>query len=893
MKRNLLLLTLAFAVFSTNAHSQLFKINLDEKVNASTLIAEGQVTAQKSFWNAAHTMIFTANTVQLYKTFKGNAVTQTIEIVTQGGSVGSKSVQVSELLTLNKNQVGIFFCHPNSINLTSPTTGRALYDVYSSDQGFLRYDFTTNTAYAPFASYTDIENSLYTQVQKLTGQNVTVIDASFSVAAMVKKQSIHRAATNGINGLINSFSPTTVHGGTLNDPINNTLTISGSGFGSAPSGSCAINFIDGNSNVTTPTYAVAYNSPYVVSWSDSKIVIKVPSRAATGPLAVVLSDGTVIQSSQSLTVAFSVLNDEFDFSSLGIDTTTVSEPRLMNANGSGGYTYQFSASTLGGGKNFASDPAAATFARAVATWQQLVGANLTQGSSTATQAVKDDNINVVEYDNNNTGVPVMAAGVLEATYSWGSTCYSASPFSVGNAQKTGFDILVRNPGVSTGAVISIEDGPCAPDNTSSYDLESIILHEIGHVLNLAHINDGYQQYPAGTIHINPGKVMHYAIVNYVDRRSPDNAAYTGALYTVTPQDDAFGSCGLYSAQMSQKSYTVISNDECPSSFPTTPTPPGTIVSFDLVHATSNELKDPAFTQVDCEGEGESVTNNAWYALKTTSENDGVLSLTVSGYTTTPSTLSSCTDQGVRLAVYQVSSCPGGQAFPAPINCATFTGNGNLPNIGSLLPNQTYLLYFDGLRNTKAAFNITMNGSALPIVLSQFSGEYIKSTDQLYIEIQQAINVKNIVIEKSGDSYGFTQIGTLQVLPTQLVGKHTYIDAQPFAGNNFYRLKIIDNDGNFTYSNIIKLTNGAGPLVYIYPNPVVDKLSISLSGLQAGQYNFTVYDVAGKAQLKNTYAITEGSQSLSIPVQRIARGMYIIKITNAKGVVIAQQKLIKE
>ena len=38
------------------------------------LIAEGKVIEKKSFWNNEHTMIYTANTIEVYKLFKGNLV---------------------------------------------------------------------------------------------------------------------------------------------------------------------------------------------------------------------------------------------------------------------------------------------------------------------------------------------------------------------------------------------------------------------------------------------------------------------------------------------------------------------------------------------------------------------------------------------------------------------------------------------------------------------------------------------------------------------------------------------------------------------------------------------------------------------------------------------------
>lgn len=897
MKRKLhLYLVIANLAILTTAKAQLFKIDLSEKAKSSTVIAEGKVIAQKCFWNDAHTMIYTANTVEVYKTFKGKAAASTIEIITQGGSIGGDAIDVSELLNLYPGQVGMFFCFENALNIKSPTSRRVLYDVYSSDQGFLRYDLGNNKASAPFASYSDIENNLYSSIEKLTGETRKIINASFSVSAELKKNA--SSSDNGVAGTlaatITSFSPASVNAGALNDPIHNTLTISGSGFGDKPAASACINFTNGDNDNNPPDYRVPYNSPYIVSWKDKEIIVKVPSRAATGKFSVVPKTGDTTTTNSQLTVGFAVLNFSFNFSP-AVDTTVALEPRLMDMNKKGGYTYRFSTSTNGNGKNFATDVAAVNaFNRAVTTWKESVGANLTQGADTTLQTIDArDTVNLIEYDNANTGQLPMAAGVLEVTYNSGSVCYVKTPFQALTARKTGFDILLRNPPTSKGEIIPFQKGPCFPV-LGAFDLENIILHELGHALNLVHINDGYESSDGSYSTVNPGAIMHYSIPDYADRRSPDNAAYQGALYTVTPQtDDVFGSCPTNSSAMAPLDFTPLANDECPGVFPTTPTPPGTVVNFDLVHATSNKSKDPAFTQVNCANTGTFVTNNAWYAIRTTAKVNGTLSVKISSYATVPAELAACNFQGVRMAVYDVSACPAGQAFPQPIACATFTGDGSLADITGLAPNATYLLYFDGLRSTKATFKVTLNGSALPIVLSDFSGQYIHGIDNLFIDIQTAVNVKNINIEKSADGNSFSQLGVLQVPSSQLVGRHEYIDAQPFAGNNYYRLKIVDNDGNYQYSKTILLRNTASRLVYVYPNPAKNDVNVSLSGMPAGKYNFAVYNVAGKALYTSVYAITNGNQSVSLPLTTVASGVYMVKITNASGETVLQQKVIKE
>ncbi|MFM2326295.1 MAG: hypothetical protein RIR31_497 [Bacteroidota bacterium] len=852
--------------FHFNILSQaLYPVLLDEKIEQSTLIVEGKVVEKTAFWNPAHTMIFTSNKIRIYKVFKGELRPQYIEVMTQGGSVGLESVEVSDLLTLEKDEIGIFFCYPNSISLKNPVTNNLIWDVYSSAQGFFRYDLAAGIADAPFAKFSNILNELYPKLENRIGHAFAVTDASFQINSLTPGQ-----PTTSFVASISSFSPATVTAGATIDAANNLLTISGSDFGTA-SGSAAILFDDANNGTGGTAYTVAYNDPLIVSWSSTAIQVQVPARVGTGTFQVRDDLGNVSAASAVLNVSYGVLT-----ATLTSGSTVTKESNLMNTDGLGGYSILYSTSTAGGGVDLNASATKATFQRALNTWKEVAGYNVTEAGTTSIQTLSGSDANVIMFDNTNTGQPVLASGVLAVCYSWNTMC---TPVTTNAVQKVGFDIVLRNSGVSTGSV-AFTAGPCFPStSTTEYDMETVILHELGHALNLAHINDGTE----GSFlpNINPGKLMNYAVSNGVDRRSPDWSALTGAAYCIIPQGNTYGSCGLYSAEMTTLATTTESKDECPVTFPGTATASGTAVTFDLNHATSNKNNDPQYTALNCSGTGSMVTNTAYYALKTNNDG-GILTITVSGYATTPVAQAACSGAGVQLALYQTASCPTGQAFPSPTVCRTFNADGALSNITGLAANTTYLLMVTGLSNTKANFTLTLTGAAvLPVKISSFNGTVNKLGNMLNWKLESISSVDKITLEASFDGNTFSEMYT-QNITSAITSLNSSFNDKIVAPLKYYRLKILNRSGAVEYSNILLLKQTDKPFgITISPNPVKDKITVTFYKSISGNTSFKLLDISGKVLSKTAYQLTAGGQSLQLDIPPGLQGsIYLLEINDA-------------
>lgn len=869
------LLVCLTACFITGQSQGLYPITTDQKVSHSSLIIEGKVIEKKSFWNKNKTMIYTSNLVEVYKVFKGTTQKNTIEIITTGGAVGDYYIHASHLLELEKEDVGVFFCKTTN-RLQSLSSAKHVFEVYSSSQGFLKYDLFSKSATAPFSHFDDIERTLYKEINSRTGVQPVIKNRYFTVEGA-------RQRLQGNNSTlapdIASFSPATVHAGALLDPNNNELTINGSGFGSAPGGSAAVLFSHADFSAGTQFTVVPYNSKLIVSWRDDQIKVKVPTQAGTGVFRVRDNGGNVVNSPTALQVRFSILTADFG------GTYGIKQFNLGNMNNNGGYSIKYSISTANSGTNINASPAKATFQRALNTWKETVGVNFVEaGTSTMQEVNPDDGENLVMYDNGGTGLESgpLADGVLATCFS-GITICTSNPVA-NQARKTGFDIVIRNTNYSSGNT-PFTLGPCPPysGQNSAVDLESVLLHELGHAMNLGHIVDPLQGSGAGTA--TPAKVMHFS-VSYNQRRiSLDYSAKAGAEYQVTPHSHTYGGCAGAAPEMTPLTTIVEPKDECPSTFPVAATPMFSKINFDLMHATSNKFVDPSYTQMTANGTGTNITNTAYYPLRT-GETTGNLSLEVLNYTTAPAEIEDCPTggtgimvTGVKLSVYEVPSCPDGGEYPTPIAYMTFSGNGELPDVPNLQSNTTYLIVVDGIQNTKAMFDLELSGTALPPQSTNLTGEIVGSSNHLNWTTDPAVEVSSMSLERSADGVTFETIREIEGAQQASGG---YEDMTPLPGTNYYRIRVQNPNGSIQFSQVLLLNRSEDFSLTIYPTPSGGIINVAIESKEPDVYAVIVYSAYGQKVITKQIAVNTRRHVEAISVVGLARGVYFVSAYGKDG-----------
>ncbi len=198
--------------------------------------------------------------------------------------------------------------------------------------------------------------------------------------------------------------------------------------------------------------------------------------------------------------------------------------------------------------------------------------------------------------------------------------------------------------------------------------------------------------------------------------------------------------------------------------------------------------------------------------------------------------------------------------------------------GDIINNKASI-YFD--YNLPVATNTettVVTSVTVPVSLLNFSVKKTGKTHLLIWNTTNEINANKFEVERSATGTFFKKIGTVASQPGNAgIKSYDYTDALPFTGFNYYRLKIIDNDGRFEYSPVRILNNKAGNHFVIYPNPVKDVMRVSVEVEEKVAIQVKVFALNGTTILTDNWNVEEGNTIKAINVAALPRGTYLLKI----------------
>jgi hypothetical protein len=186
-------------------------------------------------------------------------------------------------------------------------------------------------------------------------------------------------------------------------------------------------------------------------------------------------------------------------------------------------------------------------------------------------------------------------------------------------------------------------------------------------------------------------------------------------------------------------------------------------------------------------------------------------------------------------------------------------------------------------STCAGFSNPYNGivdnylQVLPVTLTDFSGKYQDKAVILSWRTENEFNTKYYTVEKSNDLLTFTPLTTLSAGGnTQQARTYSYLDKEFLKDRNYYRLKVVDVDGKFSFSKTISVIRPDNFYVSLFPNPVKDKLLVRIHDLTGW---IVARIVNGNGAIVKELKFKEWTPELAINTMNLPAGVYSLVLSS--------------
>ncbi|MES2431955.1 MAG: T9SS type A sorting domain-containing protein [Bacteroidota bacterium] len=194
---------------------------------------------------------------------------------------------------------------------------------------------------------------------------------------------------------------------------------------------------------------------------------------------------------------------------------------------------------------------------------------------------------------------------------------------------------------------------------------------------------------------------------------------------------------------------------------------------------------------------------------------------------------------------------------------------------------------DAASSAEGRFKIVFRPLAipLPVTISSIKATML-NTKHVTIEwkVENEINIIKYEVERSVDGISFKTIDIKNVVGLNSTSSiYNLLDVAPIEGNNYYRIKSIDANGQFKYSQIVKVALDGSQIssINIYPNTIKNNMiNLQLNNQMGGLYNVRLINSDGRLIFKKEMTVSKGNSNQVLkPISSLSSGVYQLEIIN--------------
>jgi Secretion system C-terminal sorting domain len=220
------------------------------------------------------------------------------------------------------------------------------------------------------------------------------------------------------------------------------------------------------------------------------------------------------------------------------------------------------------------------------------------------------------------------------------------------------------------------------------------------------------------------------------------------------------------------------------------------------------------------------------------------------------------------------------SVPVPRTSTTLTGAFSISNDAFITDN--FWNYYLEIGGNDYTGNTSSIATSVPIPLELIAFKAIEKDKVAYLTWKTAseIDFSHFDVQRSADAQNWTTISTVKGGNTE--GGYSLTDADAFnkSATALYRLKMVNTDETFKYSQVqsIQRIDGFSSLK-LYPNPAHNEIQITMDAANNGLQSVDIIDAMGKVW--QHHVNSQNSQTLNVAT--LNSGVYFLQIIDNKGV----------